>query len=141
MIVITKAQSEQVLKQVRQEYPHEACGIMAGTDKDVHHIYPMANLSDTPRTFYYLDPAEQLAVFKDMRQRGLEMLAYYHSHIDSKAYPSERDIKLAFYPESLMVIVKVTSNSVGELKAYRVVDGKVEEEELALALAAAKEGK
>jgi proteasome lid subunit RPN8/RPN11 len=134
MIAISEARQEQISAQVRREYPHEACGILAGTDGVISRVYPMKNLSDTPRTFYCLDPAEQLKVFKDMRQRGLEMLAHYHSHVDSRAYPSERDIKLAFYPESLMVIVSVTSESAGALMGFRVVDGRVKEEELAVDL-------
>jgi len=132
VISIDRGCEKLVLDHVSKGYPHEACGILAGKDRKVLKVYTMANLSDTPRIFYYLDPAEQLKVFKDIRQRGMEMLGHYHSHVDSEAYPSERDIKLAFYPESLMVIVGVTSESPGALKGFRVVEGRVKEEELAV---------
>ena len=40
--------------------------------------------------------------------RGWELLAIYHSHPDSVAYPSKRDIGIAYWPDSTEPIYRGT---------------------------------
>jgi len=60
---------------------------------------------------------------------GLDLGAIYHSHTRSEPYPSQTDINLAFYPESLYVIVGL-AGSEPDVRAFTIRDGRVTEAEL-----------
>ena len=67
-------------------------------------------------------PEEQFAVIKDMRSKGLEMLAIYHSHPASPARPSPEDIRLAFTPGVIYVIVSLQDSSEPQIRGF-TIDG------------------
>ena len=69
----------QMLAHAHEQAPIEACGILAGGDHLVERLYSMAN-TDQSSDHFTMAPEEQFAVMKDMRAKGLEMLAIYHSH-------------------------------------------------------------
>ena len=121
---------EELLRHCLKEPAREACGILAGRDKRIEIIFPLVNISDSPKLCYHIDPKEQLAVFKRLRADELELTAIYHSHVDSPAYPSAKDIELAFYPESSYVIISLSKQKPPEARSFRIIEGKIEEEEL-----------
>ncbi len=121
---------EELIRQCLKDPAREVCGILAGRDKIIEKIFPLANISDSPKLCYHIDPKEQLAVFKELRKQDLELTAIYHSHVDSPAYPSARDIELAFYPESSYIIVSLADLKSPAARSFRIVEGKIEEEEL-----------
>ncbi len=129
---IEKGCFSEMVEHCREEYPSEACGILAGKDNLITGVYRMVNTSETPVTCYFMDPQEQLKVFKEMRNSGLEMLGIYHSHVASSPYPSPRDVEMAFYPEVSYVIVSLTDAGKPEVGSFKIVDGKIEKEELTL---------
>jgi proteasome lid subunit RPN8/RPN11 len=86
----------------------------------------MTNIEHSPVT-YRLDPEEQYRAFKEIEERGWELLAIYHSHIASPAYPSARDLELAFYPDSLYLIISLMDMARPVIRAFKIVDGIVEE--------------
>ena len=57
------------------------------------------------------------------------MLAIYHSHTASPAYPSQTDINLATYPDSIYLIVSLAEGE-QPLRGFRIDDGEVSEVEL-----------
>jgi len=89
----------------------------------------MTNAERSP-VLYRIDPREQLRVFNEMDETGLELVAIYHSHTRSPAYPSNTDVSLAYYPEAAYLIVSLADADKPELRAFRIVDGKVSETEL-----------
>jgi proteasome lid subunit RPN8/RPN11 len=80
-----------------------------------------------------MDPADQHRILSGMEDAGLELGAIYHSHTRSAPYPSQTDINLAFYPESLYVIVGVKDPDAPEVRAFRIEDGQVSEAQLEVA--------
>jgi protein-tyrosine-phosphatase len=90
----------------------------------------MTNTSDNPETCYFMKPEEQLKVFKEMRQSGIEMLGIYHSHSQSPAYPSQRDCEMAFYPEVDYVIISLKDYNNPEIRAFKIIEGRIEEENI-----------
>ncbi len=77
-----------------------------------------------------MDPMEQYRIQTALEDAGHELGAIYHSHTRSAPYPSQTDINLAFYPESLYVIVGVQDRAAPEVRAYWILDGQVAEADL-----------
>jgi len=129
-VLIKRDIYEELIRQCLKDPAREVCGILAGRDKIIEKIFPLTNISDSPKLCYHIDPKEQLAVFKQLRNQGLELSAIYHSHVDSPAYPSAKDIELAFYPESSYIIVSLFDPESPVARSFRIVEGKIAEEEL-----------
>jgi proteasome lid subunit RPN8/RPN11 len=91
----------------------------------------MRNADASPVT-YRLDGKEQLRVFDEMDEHGWELWAIYHSHTHSEAYPSETDVKLAFYPEAHYLLLSLADRSAPELRSFRIAEGEITDEELTI---------
>ena len=81
------------------ERPNEACGLIAGYDREdgvreINRVYLLTNIDHTNEHFT-IDPIEQLRAIKDMRASGLKPLGNWHSHPESPSRPSEEDKRLA----------------------------------------------
>ncbi len=128
---LTRAQLEAVLGHARASSPKEACGVLAGDpDGTVRRVFTMEN-SASSSTFYLMDSREQFRVFDQIEREGLELVAIFHSHPHSPAFPSGRDTELAFYPDSLYLIVSLMYDK-PECRVFKIVDGKVEEAEMVI---------
>ncbi|HEX9124606.1 MAG TPA: M67 family metallopeptidase [Actinomycetota bacterium] len=122
---------KEIVEQGLREFPNECCGLVAAKDGLPVKVFAMRNLDASPVS-YRLDPKEQLQVFEQMDEEGLDLWGIYHSHTHSEAFPSETDRKLAFYPDSLYFVLSLQDREVPVLRAFRIVDGDVIEEELSI---------
>jgi len=129
LIEIARDLVEEIVSHARAEYPNECCGLLAGEDGRAVRVYRMTN-ADASTASYRLDPKEHLEVFDELEEKRWDLLAIYHSHTHSPAYPSETDRKLAFYPESRYLIVSLAGGEAPDLRAFRIDDGEVAEEEV-----------
>jgi proteasome lid subunit RPN8/RPN11 len=126
VLTIKKADLRSICAHCNQEYPNEACGILAGRDGKAERIYRMAN-AEPGRDFYVMDPQQQFTVLKEIRQAGLELVGIYHSHTGSHAYPSLTDVSLAYYPEAVYLIVGLMDRNNPQARGYTIVDGRITE--------------
>mgnify|MGYP001612014184 FL=1 len=142
MIVITKKIYEAMIDHAKNGFPNEACGILAGpppkadgsandlvAEKPITQFFPMKNLDESSIS-YFMDPKEQLSVFKKMRELGVEITGIFHSHVASEATPSQKDVRLAFYQEVSYLIVSLSEMNKPVLRSFRIKDEKVTEEEI-----------
>lgn len=125
-LVISREHVDQLVTHCRACYPNEACGILAGTGNTVTRVYPMTNIEPSPVS-YLMDSKEQFSMMKELRQEGLAMLAIFHSHPQSPAYPSGKDISLAFYQDVVYLIIGLTYPESPDIKSYTIIDGEVKE--------------
>lgn len=132
MILLTPRQQAAIIAHARAKAPREACGVLAGQGQRVRKVYRLSNVASEPGSRYLADPVEQLRFFRDVEARGWELLAIYHSHPHSPAWPSPTDVELAYYPEALHVIVSLASDRPA-VRCFRLVAGSVVEEELVIA--------
>lgn len=93
----------------------------------VSAIYRMTN-TDASNEHFMMDPKEQFAVVKDLRSKGLTMLAIYHSHPETPARPSEEDIKLALTPGVSHVIISLADALQPVVKSYKIDRGEASAE-------------
>jgi proteasome lid subunit RPN8/RPN11/molybdopterin converting factor small subunit len=128
-IVIPRDQVDELIAHARREYPNECCGLLSGRGSETTRVYQMRNIQASP-VVYQMDPKEQLDVFNRIDNDGEELIAIYHSHTHSPAYPSQTDIRLAYYPESVYVIVSLADQENPATRAFRIVDGAVNELEV-----------
>jgi len=108
----------------RSGLPEEACGIFAGRGNTAERIYPVMNVEKSPVS-YLMEPGAQLQIFREIRNSRMDMVAVYHSHPSSRAYPSNKDISLAFYPDCAYVIVGLANAEHPEIRAFHIVEGAV----------------
>ena len=92
-ITIRQDDFNSMLAHALRERPDEACGLIAGYDRDdgireIDRVYLLTNMDHTNEHFT-IDPKEQLRAIKDMRVRGLKPLGNWHSHPESPSRPSE----------------------------------------------------
>ena len=118
-----------IIAHAKEGFPYEVCGLLSGNNGMVSKIFRMINV-DESSVSYMMDPSEQFKALKDMRIEGLELMAIYHSHPTSPAYPSQTDIRLAFYPEASYIIISLQKVSAPDIKGYRIVDGNITKEVL-----------
>ena len=121
---ISRSQWDELLAHAREESPNECCGYLALKDGAVDRVERGQSKRRSPYG-YELDDESLRVVNFELEDQGYGV-AVYHSHPRSAAEPSQTDINLAFYPDWLYVIVapQVEPN----VRAWRIADGKVEEE-------------
>ncbi len=137
MLTIDQDTYDAIVAHAKRDHPDEACGVVAGpvgSDR-AERMVEMVNAAGSP-TFYEFDSLELLALYKDMDARDEEPVVIYHSHTATEAYPSRTDIGLASEPNAHYVLVSTRElgNNEGpvEFRSYRIQDGKVTEEEVAV---------
>ena len=131
-MIIDKNNLDIIIKYVKAGYPKEACGILAGKDNKIFKVYNMINTSEQPEICYFMDAKEQFKVMKEIRNENLEMVAIYHSHTNSQAYPSKKDLELAFYPDSYYVIISLSNFDNPEIKAFKINGSDINKEALTI---------
>jgi proteasome lid subunit RPN8/RPN11 len=120
---------KEIVEQGLREFPNECCGVIAAEGGIPVKVYPMTNADASPAT-YRLDGKEQLRVFNELDERGWDLWAIYHSHTHSEAFPSETDVRLAFYPDARYILLSLVDRAQPVLRSFWIRDGEVTEEEL-----------
>jgi proteasome lid subunit RPN8/RPN11 len=119
MLRIPKAIFEGMVDHAKRESPLECCGILSGKEKTVEKVFELENTEGSP-VQYSVSPRDQLKVFEQMEKESMEMIAIYHSHPHTIPFPSETDVKLAFYPEISSVIISLKERKNPVMKAFQI---------------------
>jgi [CysO sulfur-carrier protein]-S-L-cysteine hydrolase len=119
---------EHIMTQAEKDAPIEACGLLLGSSGSVSRCLPMTN-ADKKEDHFTFDPEEQWAAYKLAEKEGLEIVGVYHSHPAHPAQPSPEDIRLAYDPKLLYVIVSLMGGE-RTVGGFYIEEGKVREEPL-----------
>ena len=139
-VTIYKEDYERILAHAKENLPEEACGLIAGIDRqdgvrEIKKVYLLTNIDHTNEHFS-IYPKDQLASIKDMRAEGLKPLGNWHSHPESPSRPSEEDKRLANDSNASYLILSLMEQGNPVLNAFHVesVDGvkTVRKEELVI---------
>jgi proteasome lid subunit RPN8/RPN11 len=139
-ITIRKTDYLRILEYALSERPDEACGLIAGEDREdgvreIKKVYLLTNTDHTSEHFS-IDPREQLAAVKDMRVNALTPLGNWHSHPESPSRPSEEDKRLANDPGASYLILSFEDEEHPVLNAFHIEgdekDRSVRREELVI---------
>ncbi len=119
---------QQIVREAEAEAPNECCGMIASRDGEAVAVHSAVNQAASPLR-YEIDGVEQYRIQMAIDDAGLDLGAIYHSHTRSPPSPSQTDINLAFYPDTLYIIVGVAASE-PEVRAYTIRDGQVAEADL-----------
>lgn len=129
-IAVQKEVVSQLTADARANALNECCGLLAGRDGVITHVFPAANVAADPAKGYEIDPRETVRLMREFREQQLEFLGIYHSHPNGKNEPSARDIELAYYSEAIYFIVSPLADAVKPVRAFSICDERVTELEI-----------
>lgn len=121
---------EQHLIDMRQhgerDYPFECCGLMLGRfandgSKTVAETYPISNAREeaAKRNRFLIRPEELLRGEKHAREKGLDVVGFYHSHPDERAVPSKYDLDHA-WPTYSYIVVSVENGQAVDSRSWEM---------------------
>lgn len=139
-LVFPEALRQELVAHAREGDPDEVCGILAGRDDRVERVFRVSNTADAVgaergvfrdratgvaspgrrRVHYYMDPKDQLRVYNEIDDLGLDVLGYYHSHTHSEARPSPTDVRLATDLTPYYVLVSLQDAHTPAVRAWRI---------------------
>ena len=135
MIKLLKTDYEKIVAHAEKELPNEACGLIGGTingdSKKIKKVYLLTNI-DHSNEHFSLDPKEQLAAIKDMRQNGLVPIGNWHSHPESPSRPSDEDKRLAYDSKASYMILSLMDSQNPVLNSFKITGDTAEKEELVI---------
>ena len=104
--------------------------MIGGRDGVAEKVVRVMNAAASPLR-YEMDPQGQFDALKEIEADGGELLAIYHSHTKSAAYPSQTDVNQAQnWPEQIYVIVSLADSEAPDVKAFNLADLKIADAEL-----------
>ena len=122
---IARGLLEEMVAHAREDLPNECCGMVGGRDGEATEVVRVANAAASPLR-YEMDPQGQYDALKAIEDRGGELLAIYHSHTKSAAYPSQTDVNQAVaWPDQVYVIVSLADPDAPDVKAFLLRDMKI----------------
>jgi len=106
-IQLRREHLEAMIGHAREAAPAECCGLVGGVSATrAVSLYRLRNVTADPEVRYEAAPEDLFAAQRQMRERGEELLAIYHSHPRAAdPSPSETDIRQAFYPSATYLII------------------------------------
>jgi proteasome lid subunit RPN8/RPN11 len=128
-ITLKESQRQEIFRHCLAERPNEACGLLAGRGERVERVYPARNREQSP-VRYEIDPADLIRIFRDIDDSDLELVGIFHSHVFTQAYPSQTDVRLAYYPDALYLLVSLMNEREPVLRAYTILDSQISEVEV-----------
>jgi proteasome lid subunit RPN8/RPN11 len=128
-VALPRAIAEAIEAQARAEAPLEACGLIPGSAPAASGGIPLRyvacrNAAASP-VRYTVHPDDLLRVTVDTDDAGQVIWGIVHSHVRSPAVPSPTDIRLAFYPDAIHLVISLTDEPA--IRAWRILDGAAHE--------------
>jgi proteasome lid subunit RPN8/RPN11 len=123
--------SQQVYDAIRQHgeetYPHECCGVLLGrftteddrAVNDVEDAIRAGNTrTDSAHNRYNIAPQELVKIQRIGRERGLDIVGFYHSHPDHPAQWSKTDFAEAHWIGCSYVITAVEQGAARQTNSF-----------------------
>ena len=120
-LLIPKRVLANIISHALEADPEESCGYLFGHDAGVEEARRMKNVHTDPIRRYQMYWKEQIRAQEEADARGREIVAIYHSHTHSQAYPSQTDIEIAAgWPEAYHVLISLVEKTRPIVRAYRI---------------------
>ncbi len=112
-----QVQFEAIRRHGEAAYPDESCGVLLGrSGEDANTVVdavPASNTrTDSAHNRYSIAPQELIRIQRESRQRGMDIVGFYHSHPDHPAHWSKTDLAEAHWFGCSYVITSVMGDGV-----------------------------
>ena len=131
---------DELIAQAQKDAPDESCGYLLGTTSPstvgeqgealVTENYWMENIDHSSEHFSFA-PKDQFAALRYAREKGLKILANWHSHPASPSRPSQEDLRLANDPTICYAILSLLDGE-PKLNSFKILNGEVVDKEVHL---------
>jgi proteasome lid subunit RPN8/RPN11 len=132
MLKISQLDYEALRRHGEETYPHECCGVllgvMDGDEREVRAVERAGNTRlDALHNRYNIDPRELVRIQRQARERGLDIIGFYHSHPDHPAQWSPTDFAEAHWIGCSYVITSVDKGKAQVTNSFALL-GTLEED-------------
>jgi proteasome lid subunit RPN8/RPN11 len=109
-----------------ETYPYECCGALLGRFEDdgtktVTRVARCGNTrEDSPHNRYNIDPKELIRIQRESRERGEDIIGFYHSHPDHPAQWSQTDLAEAHWFGCSYVITSVEKGKAAVTNSFEL---------------------
>jgi proteasome lid subunit RPN8/RPN11 len=113
MLKIRSKDYDAMRKHGEETYPNECCGVLLGQmdEAGVRTVTSIARAgntrTDSAHNRYNIDPKELVRIQREGRQRGEDIIGFYHSHPDHPAMWSRTDLAEAHWFSCSYIITSV----------------------------------
>lgn len=126
MLKIGEKNIAKITAHAERDYPHECGGLLLGhfdaeSGKSVTETLPMENTADvgTRHDRVLIEPRSVMRAERYAREKGIDVIGYYHSHPDDEAVPSQFDLDHAL-PVWSYIIVSVRDAKAVDLRSWEM---------------------
>jgi proteasome lid subunit RPN8/RPN11 len=136
MLKITNKEYTAVRQHGEQTYPNECCGVLLGQiEDDGTRIVTSAarcgnTRSDSPQNRYHIDPKELVRIQREGRERGEDIIGFYHSHPDHPAQWSPTDLAEAHWFGCSYVITAVAKGRAAMTNSFELTGSEENDKKL-----------
>ena len=141
MLKLSQSHFSSLRQHGEETYPHECCGVLLGqmNGDNVRVVTSIARCGntrdDSPQNRYNIDPKELIRIQRQGRERGEDIVGFYHSHPDHPAHWSPTDLAEAHWFGCSYVITSVEKGKAAitnsfELDGSDEADKKLADEEI-----------
>ncbi len=136
MLKITNKEYTAVRQHGEETYPNECCGVLLGQMKDdgtrvVTSAARCGNTrSDSPQNRYHIDPKELVRIQREGRERGEDIIGFYHSHPDHPALWSPTDLAEAHWFGCSYVITAVAKGRAAMTNSFELTGSEENDKKL-----------
>ena len=130
MLRLDRTLVKEILTHALEDDPLECCGIIAGHDGKAMKLYRALNAEKSPFR-YNVDSQDLIRIYRDIEANNWDVLAIYHSHTGTKAYPSPTDVRQSVgWPDAHYLIVSLANPARPVLRVFRIKGDQITPEKL-----------
>ena len=125
MLKLSQKEYSEIRRHGEETYPQECCGVLLGQmDGDVRTVTSTARCgntrTDSPQNRYHIDPKELIRIQRQGRERGEDVIGFYHSHPDHPAHWSPTDLAEAHWMGCSYVITRVVEGKADVTNSFEL---------------------
>ncbi len=122
-LLITKRALANIISHALESDPDECCGVLLGDESGAEEARRLKNVHPQPARRYEMPPMDLMRVESEAEAKGRKIVAIYHSHTHTQAYPSQTDVNNAvqsWWTEPYYVLISLVEKTRPIVRAYRI---------------------
>jgi len=136
MLKIGKTEFDEIRGHGEETYPHECCGVLLGQMREEERVVTSIarcgnTRTDSPQNRYHIDPRELVRIQRQGRERGEDIVGFYHSHPDHPARWSQTDLAEAHWLGCSYVITSVEKGRAAVTNSFELTGSDENDKKLA----------